>query len=347
MNDTDGISTGITMLNLALSNNRKVGIKKGTLVSFASESGLGKTATALNVCANVVKDPELNKQYSIYYLDKEGSATNFNFQEQVGISENSIHVITAAMHNSQDLESLERTYLYLIGLMNKGKSIIAVVDSINAYIAECSRAVLTTNLNVVAGSEDKLGTIKEDRLGQIAAANSKYLPMLKEKAAATGSVIMLISQLRVNVGGGLYEPKTIISGGKGIIFNVDTAIKITKGEQIYKKSASGVELDAGFMINYKPTKNRINGVTEPVTVPFLRSSGLKDVKATIDYLVSTKQITDNRKRYTAEWLTGTDKSMTDRELRIFLRDNKDAREKMEAKAEEVWIADLNSIYEDF
>ena len=101
------------------------------------------------------------------------------------------------------------------------------------------------------------------------------------------------------------------------------------------------------MINYKPTKNRINGVTEPVTVPFLRSSGLKDVKATIDYLVSTKQITDNRKRYTAEWLTGTDKSMTDRELRIFLRDNKDAREKMEAKAEEVWIADLNSIYEDF
>lgn len=347
LNDTDGISTGITMLNLALSNNRKVGIKKGTLVSFASESGLGKTATALNVCANVVKDPELNKQYSIYYLDKEGSATNFNFQEQFGISENSIHVITAAMHNSQDLESLERTYLYLIGLMNKGKSIIAVVDSINAYIAECSRAVLTTNLNVVAGSEDKLGTIKEDRLGQIAAANSKYLPMLKEKAAATGSVIMLISQLRVNVGGGLYEPKTIISGGKGIIFNVDTAIKITKGEQIYKKSASGVELDAGFMINYKPTKNRINGVTEPVTVPFLRSSGLKDVKATIDYLVSTKQITDNRKRYTAEWLTGTDKSMTDRELRIFLRDNKDAREKMESKAEEVWIADLNSIYEDF
>ena len=145
LNDTDGISTGITMLNLALSNNRKVGIKKGTLVSFASESGLGKTATALNVCANVVKDPELNKQYSIYYLDKEGSATNFNFQEQFGISENSIHVITAAMHNSQDLESLERTYLYLIGLMNKGKSIIAVVDSINAYIAECSRAVLTTN----------------------------------------------------------------------------------------------------------------------------------------------------------------------------------------------------------
>ena len=54
LNDTDGISTGITMLNLALSNNRKVGIKKGTLVSFASESGLGKTATALNVYSDLI-----------------------------------------------------------------------------------------------------------------------------------------------------------------------------------------------------------------------------------------------------------------------------------------------------
>lgn len=334
------ISTGITLLNLNLSGNKDGGFRKGSLVQLLAETGVGKTLFGSYVMKTAIENPAF-KNYKMRFIDKEGG---FNIEYPKEIQD---RIETYNSINCPSLSTIERTLIMICNWLDEGVPMIICLDSTNAFISQNMLENLKANSKVVSkDTEDKQGELKEDMMGQVAKAMSKYMPIVKEKLDRTGSLMLIMSQYRDKIGAGMFDEKVYTSGGKAIEYSCDYRLQFKKGSKITQVTSSGRKVDAGCIVNITVKKTRGNGLHLTCAIPFKDGIGFSDIQAMFNYLKETKVIEQKGAYCVFPAIFGEDKKF-EKDMRKAIGTNPEYLEKMKAESEKVWWEEQESIYDPF
>jgi hypothetical protein len=106
-----------------------------------------------------------------------------------------------------------------------------------------------------------------------------------QRLRETGSVVMVISQTRDNLGFG-FTTKTR-SGGRALEFYCGHVMWLSKTGKI-KKTIRGKQRTIGVNVRCSVTKNSLTGRQDAVDFPLYYNYGLDDISSLLDYCFSEK-----------------------------------------------------------
>lgn len=270
----DYVSTGSTILNLNLSGFYSGGIKKGTVVILAGDSDSGKTFLAKTILAQA----SINEAFDNYRLIDDnpeyGSmmdiTTFFGRKLEERLEE----------HHSQ---SVEEFYHYIDDLLEDGKPFILVLDSMDSLPSLEDVEQFAANKEAT-----RKGTKKKESYGQgKPKANSQNLRLIAQRIAESGSILIIIAQLRTNLGfGSQFNPK-VMSGGTALKYYAHMLLW-TSTKETMKVKVKGKDVEQGIKMLVKVKKNRQRGRKRSALVPIYHSHGIDDTGSCLDYLVELK-----------------------------------------------------------
>lgn len=335
------IPTGIDLLNLYLSGDIYGGFRKGSVVELVAESGVGKSLFAINMLKTCSQTPLLSN-YKYRYIDKEDGCY-FDLPDYMSSQLEFFNSTNAG----ESLSTIERTYTSILNWLDEGVPQIIVLDSLNAFVSEAIRDSIEEHQAIVA--KNKTSDLSEARMASVASATSKYLPMISEKLTKTGSILLIISQYRENIGAGLYESKVRTSGGKAKTYYNSYMITLSKGKDIKKTvEATGRELVQAYEVNVRIDKNRGNGITGKTnvfSVPF-RGLGIQigNITAMVNYLLETNVIKRKGAYCSTPWFR-EGKNFHEKDLRVAAQNDPTVLEEIRKQCHEIWLCEQKALSE--
>jgi hypothetical protein len=125
--------------------------------------------------------------------------------------------------------------------------------------------------------------------------NSSLLRAAHNKLASNGSILIVISQTRDNIGfDAAFNPKTR-GGGRSLTFYA--ALELwTSVKQHVKKTVRGKPRELGVVVKVRVKKGRLAGKDRTVEVPILHSLGIDDLGSCVDYLIEEGYWKENKGR---------------------------------------------------
>ncbi len=266
------LSTGSTLLNLAFSNLAQGGFVPELCYSFVGDSNSGKTWLAMSALAEATIDSKFKDHRLIF--DNAENGSHMDVEKYFG---------KKAFDRIERLDpstTLEQFYDRMDDVLKEKVPFVAVLDSMDA---------LWTDTEENQRRNDKLARSKgKDPSGSYGTSKPKYnsahLRVLTNGLKESGSILILISQTRDNIGfGAKFQPKTY-AGGNAIKFY--SRIQMwTSVKKRLKKTYREKDHVIGTLMQVKITKNHVTGWEGTVDVPIIRGVGIDDLGACVDYLV--------------------------------------------------------------
>ena len=270
------IPTPCIPFNLECSGHIEGAFKKGSVVNLIGDSHAGKTLFALSILAEcsmlesfdhyrfINDDVENACEFDVEYIFGKGCADRIEGSEQ-GIQSDTF----------EDFESNIEAALKIAE--NNGSPFIYVLDSADALDTE--NAIKKFEENLVArekGNKEK-GSFGDGK----AALFSAFFKHYKKRIHATGSLLLIISQTRDNLGfGAAFNPK-VRSGGKALKFYSAHEVWLS----MVKKEKKG---DRTYMTDVmaKVTKNKLTGRHGVAYFPILFDLGIDYIQSCIYFLMN-------------------------------------------------------------
>lgn len=284
----DYLSTGSTLLNLACSGMPDCGLAKGLYFWMVGDSSSGKTFLMLTCLAEAARNPNWNS-YDLVFDDVEGGAL-MDLEKFFG--KKMASRVQPPRRDKDGLpvysDSAEDFYFGLDERLDaveagKAKPFLYLLDSMDA---------LTTKYEGAKFDEKK----KADREGKKAAGeygdgkakiNSTWIRTVVRRLRDTRCTLIILSQTRDNIGGGLFDPKSTSAGGRALKFYATWQLWSSPGETL-TKIVNGQKRQLGMTSRIRIKKNRLTGKEWDVEVPIYHSYGIDDVGSCIDFLVKEK-----------------------------------------------------------
>lgn len=266
------LSTGITLVNLALSGRHDGGVAKGTYVYFVGDSSSAKTW----MCMNLMAEATLNSQFKDYQLvfDNAENGALMNIERYFGSR------LAQRMSSPQggNSETTEEFYYHLDDALKQGPCLY-ILDSMDSLDTKDD---LEKYEQVKEAHRTGMEVSGSFGMAQ-AKINSRNIKRFVSRLRATGSILFVISQTRDKINSPF--PMKTRAGGKALKFYSHIEIWTSvKGD--IKKTVRGKQRAIGSTILVDVQKNRLTGWDAyKVEVPFFRSFGLDDIGASVDYLV--------------------------------------------------------------
>jgi len=246
---TDWISTGSTMLDLAISNKPNGGVAVGRITELNGLEGSGKSLIGAHVLASAQK-----KGGVAVYIDTESSVSP-EFLDAIGIdTENMLYV---------HLETVEEVFETIEAIVtkiresNKDRLVTILVDSL---------AAASTKVEMDADfDKDGWATAK-------AIIISKAMRKITQMIARQKVALVFTNQLRQKLGVMFGDPWTT-SGGKALPFHASTRIRLKNAGQIKdgsKKNTIGIKMKAQVI------KNRLGPPMRTAEFPLYFDTGIDD-----------------------------------------------------------------------
>jgi RecA/RadA recombinase len=256
--DSDYLSTGVTLINLATYGKTHGGLLKGHIYRFAGRSSSGKTFICRTVLAEAAMNPAFD-DYELIYDDVEDGAL-MDTEKFFG-SRLVKRLVSPSRRKGSPVYSktIGDFYSRLNKRLDAGKKLIWVIDSLDSL------------------SPDSANKMTDNK----AKANSQEMRKLLQPLTETKSILILVSQVRANMGspyGG-----DIVSGGMAPEFYATLEVILRKAKTlktVYKKKKYVI----GSIVSAKIKKNRISGREQVVFFPFSPDYGIDDIGANVDYL---------------------------------------------------------------
>lgn len=270
------VSTGCTLLNLALSGNADGGFPLGTIVRLIGDSATGKSVLSLMVMAEAV----YSKKYEDYQFIKQDSehADLFDLQAMFGKK-------TAEKIVIKKPSLLEHVHMDIKKLGKEKKPFFMAVDSLDGLSVSQD----------IEKSEETLDAMEKGKTvtGTYGMARAKYAAnMLREVTSDIGntnSLLIVVGQTKDNVSPMGFGGK-VTSGGKAWEFYGSQEVWLAKGGEI-KKSVRGIDRTIGRYIGFKIRKCRTNGGrTFSFDIPMLYDYGYDNVWSMIEWLAKEQII---------------------------------------------------------
>ncbi len=277
IHDSDLLSTGSTLLNLACSGRIKGGFAKGKFFYLVGDSRSGKTFLSLTCLAEANINPEFDDYRFIYDNVEDGALMDFTRYFGKGVA---LRVEPPRGTRKEPIysETVEDFFFSLDDACKDERPFIYILDSLDAVSSD--EETDTFDANKKAAREDKeskgsYGTAK-------AKVSSAGFRILLHGVRKTKSILIIISQTRDRIGFGFK--KNTRSGGRALTFYSTIEMWSTVREKI-KKKIGPKERQIGIVSHIQIEKNRITGKESDVLVSIYHSHGIDDVGSCIDYLL--------------------------------------------------------------
>lgn len=278
---TDLLSLGATLLNLAVSNKRTGGLFKGCYLWLVGDSESGKTWSAYTCLAEAVK----NKNFADYriIIDQAEDGALMDIEHFFGSKLASRIEPPSADTDGSPIYSrtLEDFYFHLDDAHKQGTPFIYVLDSHDALDSQDDEKKFDETKNARRKGKKETGSYGTSK----AKINSQYMRRAVGRLRDTGSILVVISQSRDNIGfGAVFAPKTA-AGGRALKFYAHVEVW-TSVAKVIKKKVKGKNRQVGIICKAQVKKNRITGRKRSVEIPIYWSVGIDEVGACVNYLIS-------------------------------------------------------------
>jgi hypothetical protein len=282
----NGLNSGASCFNLALTGKISVGWLPGALYHFVGDSNSGKTFLCLNAFAEAARTPFYD-DYRLVYDGPEGGA-KMDIRKFYGAK---VEQRLEAPSPAGCSKTLEDLYYNLWEAFKSGKKFIWIVDSITALQPMAAQKKFEQELKAARKIKKKEGEEEEKLKGSFgvekAKQNSANLGWITHKLQQSGSILVLISQTRATIGhAAQFKPRTR-AGGEALTFYSDIEIWSSVREKL-KKPVRGKKMEIGTRCQIHVTRTRLTGRDRTVFVPIYNSYGVDDVGSMVDFLVDSE-----------------------------------------------------------
>ena len=269
---TDWISTGSTILDLAISNRPDGGLAAGRITEINGLEGSGKSLIGAHALAATQKKGGL-----AVYIDTE-SAVSSEFLQAIGIdTENMLYV---HLETVEEIFDTIETIVAKIRESDKDKLVTILVDSL---AAASTKVEMDSDFD-----KDGWATAK-------AIVISKAMRKITQLIARQKVCLIFTNQLRQKLGVMFGDPWTT-SGGKALPFHSSTRIRLKNVGQIKdtKKNTIGIKIRAQVI------KNRLGPPLRSADFSLYFDKGIDDFGSWLEVLKGHKLIKQAGAWYTLE-----------------------------------------------
>lgn len=264
--------TGSTLLDLVLGGGKnKYGLVPGNIYNIIGDSSAGKTFIANEIIA--VNRNKLKDNFKWNYDDCEDGCT---------IDSNTLYGFDIIDEDTLRSDTVEKLFINVskfIDTIKQGEYGIYVVDSLDA---------LTSKATLERGDErikaDEKG--KEFKEGSYMMDKQKYLsgeffPLISDKLKNSNCTLIIISQVRDNIGV-MFGEKFTVSGGKALQFYSHSRLMLNVVEKLEVKNRI-----ISIRVKAKTKKSKTERPFRECYVNIVFDYGIDDVSANIEYLYNT------------------------------------------------------------
>jgi recombination protein RecA len=269
----DFVSTGSTLLNLAISNKPNGGIAVGRITEINGLESSGKSL----IGAHILAETQRKKGVAVY-MDTETSVSR-EFLETIGIDVSNMLYIH--LETIEDIFEAIEQIVVKIRESDKDRLVTILVDSL---------AAATTKVELEADFEkDGWATSK-------AIIISKAMRKITQLIGRQRIALVFTNQLRAKLGVMFGDPWTT-SGGKALPFHASTRIRLKNKGRITdtKKNVLGMTILAQVV------KNRLGPPLRHAEFPLYFESGIDDIGSWLEVMKKHKLV-----KIAGAWYTYTD-----------------------------------------
>lgn len=227
------------------------GWPRGLVVELYGDEGCGKTTIANMAMAQV---HAMDKETMVAFIDVE-QAYNWDYAQELGIDPDR----TAFSQPASAEEAIDN----LLSIINSGLFEVVVLDSV---------AALRTKRQLE-------GEIGAATMGEVARIMSENMPKIVEAAKRTGTLVIFINQVRVNIAA--YGAPNTTTGGKALKFYASVRADIKKTDILVDKDKNPI----GQAIKITIRKNRVGVPFKVVETELFFGKGFNEFKEVIDLAI--------------------------------------------------------------
>lgn len=282
------LSTGCTLLNLAISGKASYGITKGTYLWLVGDSSSGKTWFSFTCLAEAARSRHFDGHRFVFDNAENGALMDTTRYFGQGVTDRLEPPLKDADDNPVYSANVQDFYFNVDHALDQGPCIY-ILDSMDALGEESGEEKFEAEkTNYLGGSAKVPGSMGMQK----AKANSQNINRVVRRLRETGSILIIISQNRSKVGGHIPNQKTY-AGGFAMRFYAHCQVWTTPKGPIKKTvrlegQKAGVEREVGATIGIDIQKNRFSGWEGKVEVPFYRSHGIDDLGSCVNWLIEEK-----------------------------------------------------------
>ena len=253
---SDWISTGSSILDLAISNRPHGGLPVGRMVEFNGLEGTGKSLLAAHVVADTQKKGGL-----AVVIDTENAAAP-EFWASLGV--NLKNLLYVQSETVEDIFEKMENMIAIVRKSNKDKILTIIVDSVAAASTKAEQ---------------------ESDHGKDGYATGKSIIISKAMRKITNMIgrqkvlIVFTNQLRQNLNAMAFGDKWIVSGGKALAYHCSVRVrlnntgKLKKGDDVIGNKCKSVVV-----------KNRMGPPQRHATFDIYFDSGIADYASWLEVL---------------------------------------------------------------
>jgi recombination protein RecA len=275
---TDWISTGSSILDLAISNRPHGGLPVGKMVEFNGLEGTGKSLLSAHVVADTQK-----KGGVAVVIDTENSAAP-EFWKSLGVDLSKLLYVQC-----ETVEDIFEKMEQMIGIVrksNKDRILTIIVDSV---------AAASTKVELESDhGKDGYATGKSIIISK---AMRKITTMIGRQKVLT----VFTNQLRQNINAMAFGDKYVVSGGKSLAYHCSVRVrlnntgKLKKGEEVIGNECKAVVV-----------KNRMGPPQRQASFDIYFDSGIADYGSWIKVLKENNLVKQGGAYYTYKKDDGTE-----------------------------------------
>lgn len=277
----DLLSSGYTPLDVHASGRIEGGYGKGLYIFIVGDSSSGKTWLS-QTCLAEASIRENFEDYEFYYDNIErGMLINTRKFFGDAVANRLRPPKRDKEGNAAYSETIQDLYYTLDTLLKKGKRFIYIVDSMDGLDTDEDVKKFDEMKDAHEKGKKTTGSYGMSK----AKANSVGMKRIIPRLEKSGSILIVISQTRDNIGFG-FETKTR-SGGKSLKFYAHLELWTSVIKKL-KKTVLGKPRHVGNLVQVDIKKNRLNGWEGKLTMPFYKGLGIDNTGGCVDYLVEEK-----------------------------------------------------------
>ena len=283
---TDFISTGNTMLDIAISNRPHGGIAVGRITELTGLEASGKSLVAASILANT------QKRGGIAVLIDTENAVNPEFFNAVGLDLKMLHYIPA--------DTVEEVFDRITHLIEKIRS--SKKDILVTIVVDSVAAASTSTEMAADFTKDGYATAK-------AIIISKAMRKITNLIGREKIALIFTNQLRLKMNAPAFSDPYTTSGGKAIGFHSSTRLRLSQTGKLKDSKGNVIGVSTKAVV----TKNRLGPPYREAEFNIYFNRGIDDYSSWLDVLKENGII-----KQAGAWYSYEDEKFQGKEFPTFL-----------------------------